>query len=447
MSDFVSWFRDSSPYINVHQGHTFVLYLDGQIMMDGKYTAIINDIALLSNLGIHLVVVTAAEPEIEARLTDLAVECRHHNGHLIADAEVLAVIRSVVGEQRVRLEGLLSMGLPNTPMHNTNIQVVSGNYVVGRPLGIIEGEDYCYTGTVRSIRHEMIRQHMRSGSLVHLGCLGYSITGEVFNLAAEEIAGSVATALGADKLIVLTADPVLVRDGEVISELSPDEFASHTMQEPALAGAPARRVQAILKAARFGVPRCHLLDYRIDGVLLQELFSHQGCGSQIALRRSDQVRVATLQDIGGILELIAPLEYDKVLVRRSRQQLEQEINQFVVTELDGLITGCAALYSTDTGTLTGTMGELACLAIHSSQHRRGIGEALLSAIERTARKQKIDQLFVLTTQTEHWFVEQGFEVGQLSDLPRERQKFYNFQRGSKVLIKPLKAKGESSDTK
>lgn len=434
MTSFVQWFRSSAPYINAHQGRTFVLYLDGGMMAADQLTAHVGDIALLRSLGIHLVVVTGARPGVERQLQASNTHCSHHKGRLITDSDALPIVQSVAGRQRVQLESLLSMGLPNTPMHHSNVQVVSGNYVIGKPVGMIDGQDHGHTGEVRRIRHEHIRQHLDAGAIVHLTCLGCSITGEVFNIDAEDIAASAAIALAADKLIMLTSELVLEASGEIISELTPDKLKAHLSQASLVEGGAAERgAQAVLKAMRGGLSRCHVLDHRIDGVLLRELFSHQGCGSQVSLQRSDQVRVATLADIGGILTLIQPLERQNLLVRRSRQLLEKEIEHFMVAELDGLITGCAALYPVpDT-----SMGELACLAAHPSQQRQGEAAALLAAVEQAARARDLRQLFVLSTQAVHWFISQGFVAAKLSDLPEKQQNFYNFQRGSKVLIKQL----------
>lgn len=437
MDDFVRLFRDSSPYINSHQGRTFVLSLDGETMASQQLPAIISDIALLNSLGVRLVVVTGAQTEMDDELRQRRIECSYHNGHMITTDAVLKVLQSVAGQQRIKLESLLSMGLPNTPMHNANIQVTSGNYVVAKPLGVIDGQDYAYTGTIRHIRANAIQQHLKADTIVHLPCLGYSITGEVFNLTAEEVATTAAIALEADKLIVMSAQSVLTQDGELVSEFSRDELQNYMGEHTELSAPAKRRLESILSALCGGTHRCHLLNYHLDGVLLQELFTHQGCGLQISLDRS-RVRSATPADIGGILELIVPLEEQGILIRRSRAQIEQDIDRFMITELDGLVTGCGALFS-----VPGTdEGELACLATHPDYQSRGDGEALLAAIERAACMQQLKQLYVQTTQAMHWFIAQGFVLskpsaemeyrlakGQAPDVPPRR---------SKVLIKSLK---------
>ena len=437
MDDFVRLFRDSSPYINAHQGRTFVLCLDGETMASQQLPAIISDIALLNSLGIRLVVVTGVQVEVNDELQKRNIECNYHDGRPITTDAVLEVLQTVAGRQRIRLEGLLSMGLPNTPMHNANTQVTSGNYVVARPLGVIHGQDYAHTGRIRHIRAKAIEQHLQADTIVHLPCLGYSITGEVFNLAAEEVATTAATALRADKLIIMAAQTVLAEDGELVSELSHDELQDYMDKHTELPGLARRQLASTLAALCEGIHRCHLLNYRINGVLLRELFTHQGCGLQISLDPSG-VRSATPADIGGILELIAPLEQQGMLIRRSRVQIEQDIDCFMITELDGLVTGCVALLpipDTDEG-------ELACLAMHPDYQNRGEGEALLAAVERAACTQQLKQICVQTTQTTHWFITQGFVLSESSaktaHQSTKEQAPNVLPRGAKVLIKSLR---------
>lgn len=432
-TDFVRLFRSSAPYVNAHRGRTFVLYLDGQLMASKRLPRVLSDVALLSSLGVRLLLVTGADVEIDQALKAAGLPANKIAGLRLTDADTLATVEQVVGQQRIKLEGYFSVGLANTPAHQGNQQIVSGNYVIGRRLGVVNGQDYALTGAVRRLDRSKIHQHLDSGALVHLTCLGYSVTGEAFNLRSEEIAVS-AAALGADKLIFLTKSLALKADDEVISEFGLNELLAFGEASGVVAGSVQDvYIQAINQAIQAGIRRCHVLDYEIDGALLRELFLHYGSGTQISMRRGDQARSATLEDIGGILAMIKPLEQAGVLVQRDRSLLEQEIDQFRVMEMDGLITGCAALYP-----LAGTdMGELACLATHSDYRRRGEGEALLQAIERDAKAAGLKTLFVLTTQTADWFADHGFAPRELSDLPSKRQKFYNFQRGAKVLVKAL----------
>ena len=146
----------------------------------------------------------------------------------------------------------------------------------------------------------------------------------------------------------------------------------------------------------------------------------------------EKLRPAKIDDIGGILRLLEPLEDDGTLVKRSRELLEMEIERFFVLEHDRVIIGCAALYPFEEG-----VAELAGLAVHPDHRRLGAGERLMLAIEARAKQRKIKRLFVLTTRTAHWFIERGFQPAPVSSLPRRRQDLYNYQRRSQILIKRL----------
>ena len=196
-------------------------------------------------------------------------------------------------------------------------------------------------------------------------------------------------------------------------------------------------VQRVLRkaaeASREGVARVHLLDRQRDGALLLELFTRDGAGLMITREPYERIRPAGIDDVGGILELIEPLERAGTLARRSRERLEQEIDRFVVIERDGGIIGCAALYPFEKE----GMGELACLAVHPDYRGEGRAAQLLEYIERRARELDLGELFVLSTRTAHWFRERGFQPAGVERLPGRRRDLYNWQRRSKVFVKPL----------
>jgi amino-acid N-acetyltransferase len=187
-----------------------------------------------------------------------------------------------------------------------------------------------------------------------------------------------------------------------------------------------------VSACRAGVKRAHLISRHADGALLLELFTHRGVGTMVTQDPLEKLRPARIDDIGGILRLIEPLEVDGTLVKRNRDLLEMEIERFFVLEHDRVIIGCAALYQFDHG-----MAELAGLAVHPDHRRAGAGERLLQAVEVRAKQRKVRRLFVLTTRTAHWFIERGFNAASVSELPRRKQDLYNYQRRSQVFIKNL----------
>jgi amino-acid N-acetyltransferase len=431
-NDYVKWFRNSAPYINAHRGKTFVLMISGEAVAHANFATIIHDIALLNSLGVKLVLVHGARPQIEDRASLRGVASRIENDLRITDAETLECVKDATGSLRAHIEALLTMGLANSPMHGAQMRVCSGNYVIAKPIGIRHGIDYEHTGTVRRIYKQGIETQLADNSIVLLSPIGYSTTGEVFNLSLEDVATQTAITLRADKLIVFSEQNGLLDSaGELIQNCTVSELGQ--LLEQCTSDDTAQLLRAISLSVNTGVKRCHCVSYSDDGALLQELFTRDGAGTLVAQDHYEQLRAATIDDVGGILELIEPLEAEGVLVKRSRELLENEINQFTVIERDGMVVACAALYPYPQD----HSGELACVATHPDYRGEDRGERLLAALESSAKKQQLDTIFVLTTQTAHWFREQGFVSASQDQLPTKKQQLYNLQRNSKVFTKPL----------
>ncbi|MDR1934340.1 MAG: amino-acid N-acetyltransferase [Candidatus Accumulibacter sp.] len=432
-SQFISLFRSVAPYINLFRGKTFVIAFGGKAISGPFAHTLAYDANLLAALGVRLVLVHGARPQIEEELREKGLESRVHGGYRVTDAATLDCAIDAVGSVYLEIEALLSQGLPDTPMANSRIRVVAGNFITAKPVGVIDGVDMQYAGTVRKIDSEGIRAQLGIGNVVILSCLGSSPTGESFNLAMEEVAEATAIALRADKLIFLT-DSLGVTDGngKLIDELTVDAAERLTRESDWLSPDLRRYLPCAVRASRAGVGRVHLISYNEDGTLLLELFSRDGVGTIITRESLEILRDARADDISGLVALIQPLEESGALVRRSRELLEREIPRFSVVEHDGMIVGCAALYP-----YGNNQAELACVAVHPQYRRWGYGEQLLKRIETRARAGGIKQLFVLTTLTAHWFRERGFVEKTLADLPEEKRLVYNLQRRSKIFAKTL----------
>ena len=426
---YVTWFRDSSPYINRHRGKAFVLMLPGTALAHGNIATIVQDIALLNSLGIKLVLVLGARQQIDLKLEQASLASDFHNGTRITTDAMLGPVIEVFGKLRTTMEAMLSMGLPNSPMHLSRIKVNGGNMITAQPLGVHEGIDFQHSGVVRKVDGDAISAALATNSIVMLPALGYSPSGEVFNLKAADAAVHIAEQLDADKLIAYHHEPILDNQGEAIRQLTVTEarYLSDRLDHES------DILETIIKANQGGVERCHVIDFHDDGALIKELFSRDGCGCMIYHDNYDNIRTASIADIGGIIELIEPMEESGALVARPRERLEQEVANFIVVERDGMLVGCAAIYPFTTS----NAAEIACVVTHPAYQGKGVGEKLMAYVERQARLQGLGSLFVLTTQTAHWFIEQGFEAAELKQLPSEKQSLYNYNRNSKVHIKPL----------
>lgn len=431
---FVPWFRNAAPYINAFRGRTFVVVFGGEAVADKNFAGLIHDFALLNSLGIRLVLVHGSRPQVEARLKSQSSKTSFHQGLRITDDAALACVKEAVGTVRVEIEALLSMGLANSPMAGARIRVASGNVVTARPLGVHDGVDYLHTGEVRRIDAEAINHQLDQNAVVVLSPLGYSPTGEAFNLSAEDVATSAAIALHADKVLYLVEGPGL-RDARkrLTRELTFSAAQQLLNSKRKLPDDMRRVLHSAVNLCLNGIQRVHILNRQIDGALLQELFTRDGIGTLISADAYEGTRQANIDDVTGILELISPLEQADVLVRRSREHLEMEIEHFTVIERDGMIIACAALNPF----ADNNMAELACLAVHPDYQGAARGGALLQYIEQLAIQKGISKLFVLSTKTSHWFLERGFKKADIKSLPMKRRALYNYRRNSKVFMKIL----------
>ncbi|MFV0596458.1 amino-acid N-acetyltransferase [Shewanella sp.] len=436
-TELVDGFRHSAPYVNAHRGKTFVVMLGGEALAQNQFRGILNDVALLHSLGIKVVLVYGARPQIDAALAANGIEPAYHEGVRITDEDSLKVIKQVAGALQFDITARLSMSLSNTPMQGAQINLVSGNFVIAQPLGVDNGVDFCLSGKVRRIDAQGLKRQLDNHCIVLMGPIAASVTGESFNLTAEEIATQVAIKLKADKMIGFSSqNGILDRNGDVIAELMPND-AQNILNKLAEQGSACVGTMAFLKASidacRNGVPRCHLVSYLDDGALLQELFSREGIGTQIVTESAERLRRASISDIGGVLNLIRPLEEQGILVRRSREQLEIEIEQFMLIERDGLVIGCAALYPFEED----NAGEFACLVVHPDYRDADRGSLLLKNIIGQARSRGYSRLFALTTRSIHWFLEHGFVIEDVEALPQKKKQLYNYQRRSKILALDL----------
>jgi amino-acid N-acetyltransferase len=431
----VSWVRQAAPYIHAFRGRTFVIAFGGEVL-DGEDSwsraqSLAQDLNLLESMGIKLVLIHGTRPQIDAEMKQRGLTPRFHNGLRITDAETLECVKRAVGVTRLDLEALLSQGLPHTPMAGAYIRLTGGNFITAKPIGIVDGVDYQYTGTIRKILAEEIQGDLDQENVVLISPFGTSPSGEVFNLAWEEVAEAVATSIKADKLIYLCDAPGIVdRKGALIEALTIDE--GHALKAKQTEEVT-RVLPGALRAGRNGVGRVHFLDRTVDGAMLMEFFTRAGVGTVITKAPLANIREATIDDVGSVLSLIAPLEADGTLVKRGRERLEVEINRFSLLDHDGVIVGCAALYPFTKE----KMAEMACLVVMPEYQRLGYGDLLRKYIEDKAKNAKLKRLFLLTTRTAQWFTERGFAVEDLDALPSQRRELYNYQRRSKVLIKTL----------
>lgn len=446
IKEWVAWFRHASPYINAQRNQVMVLALSGEALAHKNLENTIHDIALLNSLGIRLVLVFGARPQIDNILSQHGITSNFHmvNHQLlrITSEEMMPYVLSAYGRLRSELEAKLSMGVINSPMQGARLNVVSGNFVMAKPFGVADGIDLGLTGQVRKIDITSIQQFLQNQSVILVPATGYSMTGEVFNLSYEALAAEIAVRLNAEKLIFFGSDSGLKDlSGELVQQLTVKEAmqyvdvldgtSDHQPESLDVKQSQINQLLASVHACQSGVRRVHLLSYTHDGALLEELFTRDGHGTMVSIDEFDQIRPAKLEDTNGILNLIRPLEEQGFLVRRSRELLETELDYFLVEVRDNAIIACAGLYPFPQD----SSGELSCFAVDSDYRKMGRGDRLLDAVTQKAKSQQMSKLFVLTTKTEQWFKERGFSQVSPDTLPGGKN--YNTSRNAKVLMKMI----------
>lgn len=430
---FVKWFRSATPFIHEFGERTIVIAFGGEVLTDGEMMQLAHDINVLVSLEVRVVLVHGTRPQVEDQLRQHGVAGRYAEGRRVTDLDALKCVKEANGIVRMEIEATLSTELANSPMAGADIRVSSGNFITAKPYGVRNGIDFMHTGEVRKVDVEGINRRLDDHEVVLLSPIGFSPTGDIFNCTLEDVATSVAIALKAEKLIFLT-ETMGATDSrnKLISEITAAE-AQKLLGDSTQAEDINYYLPAAMRAVREGVKRAHLISRHVDGALLIELFTHHGIGTMVVLESPDKLREATPADVDGIMALIDPLAERGILVARSRESVEKEIDRFVVLAHEEEVIGCAAMnpYPGE------KIAELACLAVNPFYRDGGRGERILSHIEKRAKDRNFKSLFVLSTQTTQWFVERGFVEADVRSLPAERQARYNHERKSRVYTKQL----------
>lgn len=409
--------REAAPYIRAYSQKKVAVLLNSPSFTDEHLNDIAQDIALLYSLNIQPVVIVNPHMLVDSHFSDGTLS-----------NEQLTKIQAICNKVSSDLTAKLSVGLINSCVSPTNIPAISGNFVVARPKGIINGQDLQHNGSIRKVKHKSICDLLERQFIVMITPFGFSPSGETYYVDPFELTLEVAQAIEVEKIVVLGESLFHHKSGEIMREWRP----SLELAPESLTPYQTKLVQFSTQALLSGIQRIHILLASEPGALIQELFTRDGCGTMATLELYEQIRVAMPDDASGVFELIEPLEQKGILVKRPREQIEAEINHFTVIERDHSIISCCSLYPYSDG-----FAELACFVVSPKYRGRKKGDALLDHMVRKATNEGITKLFVLTTQTADWFVERGFKKASLEDLPMEKRELYNIQRNSKIFIKDL----------
>jgi len=394
-------------------------------ILHNNFTFIVQDLALLHSLGVRLILVCGVRSYVEQQLIKQNLPNIYQQNLRVTCKQTLNCVMEEVGKLQATLLAKLSVNMTDSPLLGAKLCATCGNFVTAKPYGIIDGIDLQYTGKVRKVENHKISILLDNQIIPLIFPICPAPTGEIFNVSITEIAASVAVSLCADKLILFNEyEGIFNQNQELVREIALNNINDYL---------PNQLLETANYACNQGVKRCHLISFKTNGALLDELFTRSGSGTLVIKQSLEVIRQANYDDIGAILDLIKPLEEQGILVKRSREMLEREINRFYLITIDGLIIGCFAIYPQPNS----LSAELACLVIHQDYQKQGFAKKLLIYGEKLAKKMQMNKVFILTTHTDHWFLQHGFNKADISDLPIERANLYNYQRKSKILVKQL----------
>jgi amino-acid N-acetyltransferase len=436
-SSFIQNFRLSAKYINLFNQNIFVIALSGYVFNEDQFEKIAQDINILHSLKIKVILVYGARPQVESVLVKNKIPVRLVKNMRVTSSAALKHVIEVNGAIRNKIEATLS----TIKSVSEGMRLSSGNFLTAMPVGIIDGIDMESTGKIRGVDVESIKNKLNHHEIVIVSPIGYSPIGQIFNLSYEQTAANIAVAINADKLIYyVDANGILNERGELIPELTSEKahkLISHIEEKPSPESAQNLSYDDfnILKSSVFAIKnkikKVHLINRNIDGSLIEELFTEKGSGTILTEFALENFRKATEGDLKDIYRILFPLEKRKIFIERDLTQIKGMINQFYVLEHDKKFVGCVSLNSFKESL------ELASFSIEPKYQRLGFGKKLLKFCELEAKKLKYDEIFILTTQSEHWFAENGFKEKSKELMPTFKKKTYQSERNSKYLTKKL----------
>ncbi len=431
----VNLIREVFNYSRKFRGATFVFKIDCALLEDPFFPSMVRDLALLHSNNINIVLIAGAKSKIDEVLELYGVNYDFESGVRISSDEAIQFIKMAAFDVSNRIMTLLS---------SQNINAVIGNWVRARSMGVINGRDYKKTGLVEKINVDLVKKVQSEGLIPILPCIGWSRVGTPYNISSNELARIASVQLGADKLFFLNSfSGLYVKDFAVpqsahvaqdgrISRLGTVGARDFIKKNSKSDNPNMEYIELAIGACEGGVKRVHILDGRIDGVILKEIFSGLGSGIMIHSNIYESIRKMRLDDVTEVFGVMKPQIEQGILVPRTEDDLREKYGDYYIYEVDGAIHGCAAFHDFGEG-----VGEIAGIAVNQLYSHLGIGQKLVEYIIDDAVKMKFGRIFALTTQALDWFEQLGFREGTVEDLPSFKKENYNRQRNSKIVYRDI----------
>lgn len=441
LKEQVELIRQVFEYVHRFKGKTFVIKIDCSIMDQPFFPLLVKDLVLLYRQGIRMVLVPGAKQRIDEILTRYHIRWETVDGIRISTPEAMPFIKMAAFDVSNRLMTQLSAN---------DVHAVIGNWVKARSLGVRKGVDYQSTGTVEKVEVEIVRKTLLEGLIPIFPNIGWNATGTPYNISSNELAGILSGTLAAEKLFFISdhrgvigtkyrlPEAVAVSEEGIVTHLSVSQADGlQELNADTRGDEMMELVSLACRACRDGVNRVHIVNGEIEGVVLKEIFSSRGCGTMIYSNQHENIRGMSVTDIPEVLRIMQPFVEKEILLARTEEELAERCQDYVVYEVDAIIHACGALHPSQEAA---GKAEIAAIAVDETYAGLGIGKRILSYLVDWAERRRLQQLYVLTTQTADWFFQFGFTEGGVDDLPPERRRQYNRDRNSRVLLLNLPAK-------
>lgn len=460
--------RDVIRYIKKFKNAVVVVYLDDRLLDTPIFSSHIRDICLIHEAGLKVILVPGAAKRINEILKEAGIKWTFHNNCRITPPEAMPLIKMAAFDVSNQIM---------TSFAGEKITSVIGNWVRARSKGVISGFDYGTSGEIDKLEIESIKTILENGFIPIFPCIGWSAAGKPYNISSVQLSQQIAIHLKADKLFYMVSDAEIsserftipenigtsaegtipamnIEEVEQFLETNKDLLNSQEIQsnstEPLVVTstnssstpiseekntAPSVSRETIFgllelakTACNEGVDRVHIINGSVDGTVPCEIFSDLGSGTMIYTNNYAKIRDMTRDDISEVLSLMQPFVNQGILLQRTKEQLDNQFQDYIVYELDGAIRACAALIPYSDG-----QKEIAAVAVDKTCSNIGIGPKLIKFLVKRAKDQNAKGLFLLTTQTSDWFENLGFVPSEVSSLPEKRKEKWTPERGSKVL--------------
>lgn len=423
----VSDLRGILQYVPRFREKIFVIAIDGEIVASENFPNILLDLAVLRSLSIKVILVHGARAQIDRLATERGVRVSNTDGAGITDEATLKLsIEAATQVTNEIMQGLTSVDL----------RAVYANSIIAHPAGILGGVDYLWTGRVEKVDAKSLHLFLNEGIIPIIPPIGFDGEGKTFRVNSDGIAVEVAEAVHAMKIIFLLSNDGVVLNGEFIRQLSIAE-TEDILKKKKIGDNPGlvSKLDHGARACRQGVPRVHLLNGNANEALLAEVFSTDGLGTMIYSNEYQQIRRVFKKDVRNITSLIRQSVNSEELIRRTRTDILQHIEDYWVLEIDRSLVGCVALHSYPEE----KKGELACLYVSKTHGGQGFGCKLIAFAEGLAAEKGFEKIFALSTQAFAYFQQKGnYQEATPDVLPLSRREKYELSgRNSKILIKDV----------